>query len=195
MAEIPIAAVVLDYAPPAERPAHVRWAINILWLIGVALIGAVVGSIVHPVSFVAVGYMQVDPGSQANFKAIEQSKREQVALLLSDNTLVEASKSLAGTPTPLTAAELKSGLHVQAVPESKLISVHFEHANSQLAAAGASAIMRVPGSGIRMVAAPFVPTQQRFLKLYLIGGAVSALLIYGVFLAIRHKCRAAKAAL
>jgi len=173
---IPHAVAILEYAPPVpERPAA-RLLRQVLMVFFVAVAFSVIGYIFQPVVYQATGILAVNTTAPTvNVGTLAADQANHVSGLKAPANLAAAVASLspAGNGATVQPSVLAAGLHVNAVPDSRLIAVNYSADDPKIASAIANAVISTyvaASPGLTVVAAPTPPARPSGGKLYMVGG-------------------------
>jgi hypothetical protein len=191
----PSPAAVLDYAAPTPLSPVLRRLRAAILVLTCLLLGAIAGWIFDPRMYRAVGFLMVDatqitPAADEQVLNFDQLKARQAAAVagVAGAANVQAIVSQLPSSMKLTAAEVTANLKVQTVPQSRLVTVSYEHPDPRVAAAVTNLAMGryvTPGVNVAAVATP--PAQPQRSRLYLLGGAAIGMLLGLLIVAMRWK--------
>jgi len=185
----------LDYAPQAPQDVlkrRLRAGVTVLTSV---LLGAIAGWIIDPALYRAVGFIQIEQttlplngdGQPLGIDAIQARQAAVIAGLTGAPNLNVAATQLPAAVT-LTPAEIAVRLKAQPVPQSRLISVSYDDADPQVAAAVVNAVMsRRNPPGVTVVAVATPPAKPQRGLLYLVGGSAVGLLLGVAIVALQWK--------
>jgi hypothetical protein len=189
----PTPAAVLDHAPQRPQDPIIRRLRAIALALAFVLMGAAAGWLFDPRIYRAVGFLVVDPtqispAAQEVVLSADELQAKQAAMVagVAGNANIQTILSQLPPTMTLTAAQIKTNLKVQVVPQSRLVAVSFDHDDPRVAAAVVNVAMgRYVAPGVNVAVVATRPAQPQHNRLYLLGGAAVGLLL-GTFIVARR---------
>lgn len=167
---------VLNYAPPIPPRPLVRVARHFVWTLCFILVGALLGHVIAPTTYTAVGFFNVDARRTESVYDRGIMQKSEIATILQWAPPVAAEAHYTAN-RPLTAADIAAHLRVSPVNEARLIEVAFDSDDRHVAYTVAQTIMSnydAASPNVFIVAYPSVRADYHYI--YPITGAILGLL-------------------